>query len=125
MMCVRSAPRLTLDHFVVSCGVEERSDAILTLSETHSGSLILPSTTSRHVTCLTKIPHSHALTTMAAYFFSQPVDIDIKLENEEGRKIVDAKVDKERTQSCPVYYDGESVAGSVSCEAQHLAWPSI
>ncbi|KAG9107200.1 Vacuolar protein sorting-associated protein 26B [Ceratobasidium sp. 392] len=51
---------------------------------------------------------------MAAYFFSQPVDIDIKLENEEARKIVDVKVDKERSQSCPVYYDGESVVGSVT-----------
>lgn len=62
---------------------------------------------------------------MAAFFFAQPVDIDIKLENEEGRKIVDAKIDKERTVSCPVYYDGESVAGTVSREAQHLESLSI
>jgi vacuolar protein sorting-associated protein 26 len=51
---------------------------------------------------------------MAAFFFSQPVDIDIKLENEEARKFVETKIDKERTQSCPVYYDGESVSGTVS-----------
>ncbi|KAG8715079.1 Vacuolar protein sorting-associated protein 26B-like protein [Ceratobasidium sp. 423] len=51
---------------------------------------------------------------MAAFFFAQPVDIDIKLENEEDRKLVDIKIDKERTQSCPVYYDGESVAGQVT-----------
>ncbi|CUA66929.1 Vacuolar protein sorting-associated protein 26 [Schizosaccharomyces pombe 972h-] [Rhizoctonia solani] len=51
---------------------------------------------------------------MAAFFFAQPVDIDIKLENEEARKLVEAKVDKERTQSSPVYYDGESVTGQVT-----------
>ncbi|KAF8608839.1 vacuolar protein sorting-associated protein 26 [Ceratobasidium sp. AG-I] len=51
---------------------------------------------------------------MAAFFFAQPVDIDIKLENEEARKLVDVKVDKERTQSSPVYYDGETVAGTVT-----------
>ncbi|CAE6431374.1 unnamed protein product [Rhizoctonia solani] len=49
-----------------------------------------------------------------AFLFAQPVDIDIKLENEEERKLVEAKIDKERTQSCPVYYDGESVAGQVT-----------
>ncbi|QRV94135.1 vacuolar protein sorting-associated protein 26 [Ceratobasidium sp. AG-Ba] len=51
---------------------------------------------------------------MAAYFFAQPVDIDIKLENEEARKMVDVKLDKDRVQSCPVYFDGESVVGSVT-----------
>ncbi|KAF8757076.1 Vacuolar protein sorting-associated protein 26 [Rhizoctonia solani] len=49
-----------------------------------------------------------------AFLFAQPVDIDIKLENEEARKLVDTKIDKERTQSCPVYYDGESVVGQVT-----------
>lgn len=62
---------------------------------------------------------------MAAFFFAQPVDIDIKLENEETRKLVDAKIDKERTQSCPVYYDGETVAGTVSYQAQHIVSLSI
>ena len=62
---------------------------------------------------------------MTAFFFAQPVDIDIKLENEEARKIVDVKVDKERTQASPVYYDGETVAGTVSCSVQHLASSSI
>ncbi|KAL5631541.1 hypothetical protein ACGC1H_007158 [Rhizoctonia solani] len=51
---------------------------------------------------------------MAAFFFAQPVDIDIKLENEEARKFVETKVDKERTQSSAVYYDGESVSGQVT-----------
>ena len=50
---------------------------------------------------------------MAAYFFSSPVDIDIKLEGEEIRKQVESKADKDRPISCPVYYDGESVSGQV------------
>lgn len=53
-----------------------------------------------------------------AFFFASPIDIDVKLEGEELRKQVDMKSDKDRTVSCPVYYDGDSVAGqvcSVSC----------
>ena len=54
-------------------------------------------------------------TTMAAaYFFTSPIDVEIKLEGEELRKKVDMKLEKEKTVSCPVYYDGESVAGQVS-----------
>jgi len=48
-----------------------------------------------------------------AFFFASPIDIDVKLEGEELRKQVDMKTDKERTASCPVYYDGDSVAGQV------------
>ena len=33
--------------------------------------------------------------------------------SEELRKKVDMKMEKEKTVSCPVYYDGESVAGQV------------
>lgn len=51
--------------------------------------------------------------TMAAFFFASPVDVDIKLESEDIRKQVDVKLEKERTVSCPVYYDGESVGGTV------------
>ncbi|KAG6329027.1 hypothetical protein ID866_10063 [Astraeus odoratus] len=40
-----------------------------------------------------------------AYFFASPVDVDIKLEGEELRKQVETKTDKEKTVSCPVYYD--------------------
>lgn len=50
---------------------------------------------------------------MAAYFFASPVDVDIKLEGEEERKQVDLKLEKERAVSCPVYYDGDAVAGQV------------
>jgi len=50
---------------------------------------------------------------MAAFFFASPVDIDIKLEGEDVRKQVDLKLEKERKESCPVYYDGDSIVGQV------------
>ena len=50
---------------------------------------------------------------MATYFFSSPVDVDIKLEGEEVRKQIESKAEKDRPVSCPVYYDGEAVAGQV------------
>jgi vacuolar protein sorting-associated protein 26 len=50
---------------------------------------------------------------MAAYFFSSPVDVDIKLEGEDVRKQVESKAEKDRPVSCPVYYDGEAVSGQV------------
>jgi vacuolar protein sorting-associated protein 26 len=51
---------------------------------------------------------------MAAYFFASPLDIDIKLEGEDSRKQVEIKGEKDRTTSCPVYYDGDSVGGVVA-----------
>jgi len=51
---------------------------------------------------------------MAAYFFASPVDVDIKLEGEDERKKVDLKAEKERPLSCPVYYDGDAVAGQIT-----------
>ena len=50
---------------------------------------------------------------MAAFFFASPIDVDVKLEGEELRKQIEIKSDKDKTISCPVYYDGESVAGQV------------
>lgn len=50
---------------------------------------------------------------MATYFFASPVDVDVRLEDEDARKKVDIKGEKERIISCPVYYDGESIAGQV------------
>jgi Vacuolar protein sorting-associated protein 26 len=50
---------------------------------------------------------------MATYFFSSPVDVDIKLEGEDVRKQIESKAEKDRPVSCPVYYDGEGVAGQV------------
>ncbi|KNZ72086.1 Vacuolar protein sorting-associated protein 26B-like [Termitomyces sp. J132] len=51
---------------------------------------------------------------MAAFFFASPIDVDVKLEGEELRKQVEIKSDKDKTISCPVYYDGESVTGQVA-----------
>ena len=44
-----------------------------------------------------------------AYFFALPINVDIKLEGEEQRKQVKIKGEKEKTISCPVYYDGEKI----------------
>ena len=49
----------------------------------------------------------------AAYFFTSPIDVEVKLEGEELRKKVDVKLEKEKTVACPVYYDGESLSGQV------------
>jgi vacuolar protein sorting-associated protein 26 len=59
---------------------------------------------------------------MAAYFFASPIDVDIKLEGEELRKQVEIKGDKEKTISCPVYYDGDSVGGQVHLVALISPW---
>lgn len=61
---------------------------------------------------------------MAAYFFASPVDVDIKLEGEDIRKQVDIKQEKERVVSCPVYYDGDSIGGTV-CHLQSFPAVSI
>ena len=57
---------------------------------------------------------------MAAFFFASPVDIDIRLEGEEARKQVEIKLEKERKESCPVYYDGDSIVGQVSVRCNPL-----
>jgi vacuolar protein sorting-associated protein 26 len=49
---------------------------------------------------------------MASFFtFSQPLDIDIRLDGEDERKNVEIKGEKDRKESAPVYFDGESVRG--------------
>jgi hypothetical protein len=55
------------------------------------------------------------LTTMASLFnfSSPPIDIDILLTNSDDRRQVEVKSDKDKKESCPVYYDGESVVGQV------------
>ena len=55
---------------------------------------------------------------MAAYFFASPVDVEIKLEGEDERKKVDMKTEKEKVITCPVFYDGEGVAGQVRVRKQ-------
>ena len=56
---------------------------------------------------------------MAAYFFASPVDVDIKLEDEERRKQVEVKSDKEKVTRCPVYLDGDSIVGQVRVYNAH------
>lgn len=55
---------------------------------------------------------------MASFFsFSSPVDVDVRLEGEDARKQVEIKMDKDRREKCPVFFDGESVRGSVRSTA--------
>jgi vacuolar protein sorting-associated protein 26 len=42
------------------------------------------------------------------------VDIDIRFNGEENRKLVEVKVDRDRRERFPLYFDGETVAGRVS-----------
>ncbi|GAW03840.1 vacuolar protein sorting-associated protein 26 [Lentinula edodes] len=51
---------------------------------------------------------------MAGYFFSSPIDIDVKLEGEDVRKLAETKGEKDKMISCPVYYDGDTVSGQIS-----------
>lgn len=51
---------------------------------------------------------------MASLFgFSSPVDLEIRLEDEHDRKTVDIKAEQSHKETCPIYYDGESVTGTV------------
>lgn len=59
---------------------------------------------------------------MATYFFGSPVDVDVRLEGEENRKQVEVKLEKERRESCPVYFDGESVIGQVKSSALSVSF---
>ncbi|KAG0237610.1 Vacuolar protein sorting-associated protein 26B [Actinomortierella wolfii] len=45
--------------------------------------------------------------------FSVPVDIQVKFRGEDDRKQVEVKVDKDRREKYPLYFDGESVAGQI------------
>ena len=53
------------------------------------------------------------------FSFSSPVDIDIRLEDEHERKTVDVKTVGASKETYPVYYDGESVRGSVVIQPRH------
>ncbi|KAF9971004.1 Vacuolar protein sorting-associated protein 26B [Actinomortierella ambigua] len=45
--------------------------------------------------------------------FSVPVDIQVKFKGEDDRKQVEVKVDKDRREKFPLYFDGETVAGQI------------
>jgi vacuolar protein sorting-associated protein 26 len=50
---------------------------------------------------------------MASYLWGAPVDVEIRLENEDARRKAEVKLEKDRRDSLPVYLDGESVIGQV------------
>lgn len=47
-------------------------------------------------------------------FFKAPLDIEIRLDNEDVRKNVDVKTPQGRLEKLPIYKDGESVKGTVT-----------
>ncbi|RLV89268.1 Vacuolar protein sorting-associated protein 26 [Spathaspora sp. JA1] len=47
-------------------------------------------------------------------FFKAPLDIEIRLDNEESRKHVDVRAPQGRLEKLPIYKDGESVKGTVT-----------
>lgn len=47
-------------------------------------------------------------------FFKAPLDIEIRLENEDTRKHVEVKTPHGRLEKLPIYKDGESVKGEVT-----------
>ncbi|CUM51584.1 uncharacterized protein AC631_01920 [Debaryomyces fabryi] len=47
-------------------------------------------------------------------FFKAPLDIEIRLDNEDTRKHVDVKTPQGRLEKLPIYKDGESVKGTVT-----------
>ncbi|KAG7531398.1 hypothetical protein FFLO_04395 [Filobasidium floriforme] len=53
---------------------------------------------------------------MAAFFGfgGTPVDVEINLHGEEGRKQIEQKGEKDKKELCAVYLDGESVSGQVT-----------
>ncbi|TQS31311.1 hypothetical protein Golomagni_08411, partial [Golovinomyces magnicellulatus] len=61
---------------------------------------------------------------MASFFsFSSPVDVDVRLDAEDDRKQVEIKMDKAGKEKCPIYFDGESVKGSVRIHCHSLSSP--
>ncbi|KAG0040035.1 Vacuolar protein sorting-associated protein 26B [Podila clonocystis] len=48
------------------------------------------------------------------FAFSAPVDVQVVFKGEEERKMVEVKVDKDRREKFPLYFDGETVAGKIN-----------
>ncbi|KAL4402888.1 Vacuolar protein sorting-associated protein 26 [Malassezia pachydermatis] len=47
------------------------------------------------------------------FSFSSPADIDIRLDDEHDRKTVEVKTENPNKETIPVYFDGESLQGTV------------
>jgi hypothetical protein len=58
-------------------------------------------------------------------FAGAPVDVEIRLAGEDERKIVEVKGEKEGKEMCPVFFDGESVEGSVSAVRGERGSPAV
>ncbi|KAG0302834.1 Vacuolar protein sorting-associated protein 26B [Dissophora globulifera] len=46
--------------------------------------------------------------------FSAPIDVEIHFHGQDKRKQIEAKVDKDRREKFPLYFDGETVAGKIN-----------
>lgn len=82
--------------------------------------LIIPHSLLVHLsTCTTPWP-SFLLTPLFSkkniFGLSAPIDIDIHFNGQEQRKQIEAKVDKDKREKYPLYFDGETVAGKVNQE---------
>ncbi|CAG8440525.1 11928_t:CDS:2 [Diversispora eburnea] len=63
---------------------------------------------------------------MAGFFsFSSPVDIDIRFNGEENRKVVEVKVDKDRRDKFPLYFDGETVSELFYDRGNHYEFTAL
>ncbi|GMG39428.1 unnamed protein product [Ambrosiozyma monospora] len=49
-----------------------------------------------------------------SFIFKSPLDIELRLDNEETRKTIEVKNSKGRKEKLPLYKDGESVKGQVT-----------
>ena len=57
---------------------------------------------------------------MTSYLWGTPVDVEIRLENEDARRKSEVKLEKDRRESLPVYLDGESVIGQVRAPTKQV-----
>lgn len=48
-----------------------------------------------------------------SFLFAPTVDVDIVLDGQDTRKLVEMKVEDGKKENCYLYFDGESVAGKV------------
>ncbi len=74
------------------------------MPESRGAGQITPTTAARQI-CL-----AHNM----AGFFRAPLDIEIRLDGEDDRTMVDVRLDKNRREKAPLYMDGESVKGGVT-----------
>lgn len=57
--------------------------------------------------------HASTRTTMSGLFFKAPLDIEVRIDDEDSRKHVDVKSAKGRKEKLPLFKDGETVKGHV------------